>query len=160
MEEARPKRLILLIEDSVDAPLERLSELAKSNRLLSGTAIACQLEFSQHQVVSLHDGIQAIDFLHQRGEYTAASRPDLILLELNLPGKDGREILAEIKASHQLRRIPIIVLTTADSEADIFNTYALQGNCHVVKSTDTDRLTKIIKRIEEFWFGIVTLPLG
>ena len=159
MEEATPKRLILLIEDSVDAPVEP-PELATSNGLPSGTAIACQLEFSEHQVVSLHDGMQAIDFLHQRGEYTAASRPDLILLELNLPGKDGREILAEIKASPQLRRIPIIVLTTADSEADIFNTYALQGNCHVVKSTDTDRLAKIIKRIEEFWFGIVTLPLG
>jgi two-component system, chemotaxis family, response regulator Rcp1 len=152
MDEATPERLILLIEDCLDVPAEPLLERAKS--------IASAIEFPQHRVISIHDGLQAIDFLHQRGEYTDALRPDLILLELNLPGKDGREILAEIKSSSQLRRIPIIVLTTADSEADIFNTYALQGNCHVVKSTDLDRLLAIVKRIEEFWLGIVTLPVS
>jgi two-component system, chemotaxis family, response regulator Rcp1 len=152
MEAATPERLILLIEDRVDDPAQPLPERANS--------IASAIESSQHRVISLHDGLQAIDFLHQRGEYSDSPRPDLILLELNLPGKDGREILAEIKASHQLRRIPIVVLTTADSEADIFNTYALQGNCHVVKSTDLDRLCQIVHRIEEFWFGIVTLPVS
>jgi two-component system, chemotaxis family, response regulator Rcp1 len=148
MDEDTPERLILLIEDSLDG----LPEHAQS--------IVSAIESPQHRVIALHDGLQAIEFLHQRGEYQEAPRPDLILLELNLPGKDGREILAEIKSSPELRRIPIVVLTTADSEADIFNTYALQGNCHIVKSTDLDRLMTIVKRIEEFWFGIVTLPEG
>jgi two-component system, chemotaxis family, response regulator Rcp1 len=152
MEAATPERLILSIEDRVDEPAQPLLESANS--------IASALASSQHRVISLYDGLHAIDFLHQRGEYTDSPRPDLILLELNLPGKDGREILAEIKASPQLRRIPIVVLTMADSEADIFNTYALQGNCHIVKSTDVDRLSQIIRRIEEFWFGIVTLPVS
>lgn len=152
MEAATPERLILLIEDCVDEPAVALPERAKS--------IASAIASSQHRVISLHDGLQVIEFLHQRGEYSDSPRPDLILLELNLPGKDGREILAELKASPQLRRIPIVVLTTADSEADIFNTYALQGNCHIVKSTDLDRLCAIVQRIEEFWFGIVTLPVS
>jgi two-component system, chemotaxis family, response regulator Rcp1 len=148
MDEDTPARLILLIEDGINVFPERDRAIVKA------------IESPQHRVIALHDGFQAIDFLHQRGEYPDAPRPDLILLELNLPGKDGREILAEIKSSPELRRIPIVVLTTADSEADIFNTYALQGNCHVVKSTDLDRLLTIVKRIEEFWFGIVTLPVG
>jgi two-component system, chemotaxis family, response regulator Rcp1 len=148
MDEDTPARLILLIEDGINVLPERDRAIVKA------------IESPQHRVIALHDGFQAIDFLHQRGEYPDAPRPDLILLELNLPGKDGREILAEIKSSPELRRIPIVVLTTADSEADIFNTYALQGNCHVVKSTDLDRLLTIVKRIEEFWFGIVTLPVG
>ncbi len=148
MDEDTPERLILLIEDGLDLFPERAQSIVRA------------IESPQHRVIVLHDGFQAIDFLHQQGEYPDAPRPDLILLELNLPGKDGREILAEIKSSPELRRIPIVVLTTADGEADIFNTYALQGNCHVVKSTDLDRLTAIVKRIEEFWFGIVTLPVG
>jgi two-component system, chemotaxis family, response regulator Rcp1 len=148
MDEDTPERLILLIEDSLDVLPDRAQSIVSA------------IELPQHRVIVLNDGLQAIDFLHQRGEYPDAPRPDLILLELNLPGKDGREILAEIKSSPELRRIPIVVLTTADSEVDIFNTYALQGNCHIVKSTDLDRLTAIVKRIEEFWFGIVTLPVG
>lgn len=140
------ERLILLIEDHLDRA-----------KLIED---AIQTQSSQHRVVSITDGRQAIDFLQQQGDYATAPRPDLVLLELNLPGKDGREILAEIKASENLRRIPIIVLTTADSEADVFNTYTLQGNCHVVKSTEIDRLLEIVQRIEEFWLGIVTLPVS
>jgi two-component system, chemotaxis family, response regulator Rcp1 len=141
-----PERSILLIEDDPD----RTQQIA---------AALCS-QSAQHQVISIGDGGQALDFLHQRGTYANAPRPDLVLLELNLPGKDGRDILAEIKASSDLRRIPIVVLTTADSPGDIFNTYAMQGNCHIVKSTEIESLLAIVRRIEEFWLGIVTLPAG
>lgn len=112
-----------------------------------------------HQLVSLPDGKQALDFLHQRGDYQSAPRPDLILLELDLPGTDGREILAEVKTAPKLRRIPIVVLALSDRDEDIFKIYSLQGNCYVVKSSDLDQLSQTIKRIEEFWLGIVTLPV-
>lgn len=146
MDATNSERSILLIEDDPN-----LTNLILE--VLGSSAI-------DRRAISIADGIQAMDFLHQRGDYRSAPRPDLILLELNLPGKDGRELLAEIKASPELRRIPIVVLTTAASEADVLSTYALQANCHVVKATDLDRLAAIVKRIEEFWFGIVTLPVS
>ncbi|WP_310425722.1 response regulator [Chamaesiphon sp. VAR_48_metabat_135_sub] len=144
MDESDSERLILLIDDDRDRA--QLIETA--------------LQSFQHRVITIADGIEAIDFLNRRGDYLDAPRPDLILLELNLPGNEGQDLLAKIKAEPQLRRIPIVVLTTAASEADIFSTYLLQGNCHIVKSTDLDRLRQIVQRIEEFWFGIVTLPVA
>jgi two-component system, chemotaxis family, response regulator Rcp1 len=144
MEESNPEKFILLVEDN----LERAQLIAE----------AIKAQSPQHRVTCLADGGAAIEFLQHCSD--ANPRPDLILLELNLPGKDGREVLAEIKASNELRRIPIVVLTTAASTADVFTTYALQGNCHVVKSTDLEQLVTIVRRIEEFWLGIVTLPLG
>ncbi|WP_309729256.1 response regulator [Chamaesiphon sp. OTE_75_metabat_556] len=142
MDESAPERSILLIDHDRDRA--QLIETA--------------LQSFQHRVMTIADGIEAIDFLNRRGDYVDAPRPDLILLELNLPGNDGQDLLAKIKTEPQLRRIPIVVLTTAASEADIFSTYLLQGNCHVIQSTDLDRLRQIVQRIEEFWFGIVTLP--
>ena len=142
MDESAPERSILLIDDDRDRA--KLIETA--------------LQSFQHRVVTISGSVEAIDFLNRRGDYVNAPRPDLILLELNLPGDDGQDLLAKIKADQQLRRIPIVVLTTAASEADIFSTYLLQGNCHIVKSTDLDKLCQIVQQIEEFWFGIVTLP--
>jgi chemotaxis family two-component system response regulator Rcp1 len=113
----------------------------------------------QRQVISVGNGTQAINFLRRCGADKEVSRPDLILLDLNLPEQDGKEILMEIKTDAQLKRIPIVVLATSDSEEDIFRTYALQGNCYVIKSSDLDQLFQIVKRIEQFWLGIVTLPV-
>lgn len=146
MTELNSERSILLIE----ADLDRAKLIME---VLGSSEIECC-------IVAIANGIEAIDFLLRQGIYENAARPDLILLELNLPDKDGRELLAEIKANPDLRRIPIVVLTTAASEADILNTYALQGNSHVVKSDDLDRLAAIVRRIEEFWLGIVTLPVS
>lgn len=112
------------------------------------------------QVVAIADDQEALAFLRRQGPYETAPRPDLILLDLELPGApDSRALLATLKGDPILRRIPIIVLTLSDQSEDIFNAYALQGNCYVIKSGDRDRLTQIIRRIEEFWLKIVTLPL-
>ncbi len=145
MEDVVVERLILVVEDNPDH-LRLIAEAITQN---SGC----------HQIVAIADGSTAMDFLHRRGEYTDASRPDLILLDLNLPVKDGREILAEIKATPQLKRIPIVVLTLSNRQEDVLQSYALQGNCYVLKSTDLNQLSQIVKRIEEFWLGIVTLPV-
>lgn len=121
-------------------------------------AVFAESDLSHHLVV-ISDGKQALEFLHQRGDYQTAPRPDLILLELDLSGTDGREILAEVKTAPKLRRIPIVVLALSDRDEDIFKIYSLQGNCYVVKSADLTQLSQTIKRIEEFWLGIVTLPV-
>lgn len=113
----------------------------------------------QREILTIANGQQVMNLLHRQGDYTEFPRPDLILLDLNLPEKDGREVLAEIKAHPQLKRIPTIVLTTSTDEDDIFRTYAQQGNCYVIKSQDLEQLSQIVKRIEEFWLGIVTLPV-
>ena len=123
---------------------------------------ALQADGELHQLVVLNDE-EAVEFLQGQGKYSNASRPDLILLDLNASGnlskRKGRGILADVKANPQLRRIPIIVLTTSEDEADIFSSYALQGNCYVIKSADLAQLSEVIKRIKAFWLGIVTLPL-
>ncbi|MBD1825073.1 response regulator [Cyanobacteria bacterium FACHB-DQ100] len=111
------------------------------------------------QVKVIADGTSAINFLQRRGEYSEAPRPDLILLDLNLPGKSGQEILTELKSDPKLRRIPVVILTSSDREEEIFQSYTLQGNSYVIKASDRDQLSQIIQRIKDFWLGIVTLPL-
>ncbi|WGV28134.1 response regulator [Halotia branconii] len=111
-----------------------------------------------HQVVIVRDGVDAMAFLRQEGEYADAPRPDLILLDLNLPKKDGREVLAEIKADPVLKRIPVVVLTTSKNEDDIFHSYDLHVNCYITKSRNLNQLFQIVKGIEDFWLSIVTLP--
>jgi len=106
----------------------------------------------------VEDGEEAIAFLRKEGEYSNAVTPDLILLDLNLPKKDGREVLAEIKADEQLRRIPIVILTTSKAEEDIIKTYNLHANCYVTKPVDLDQFVKIVKSVNSFWFEMVTLP--
>lgn len=112
-----------------------------------------------HQVLTVRNGEEAMAFLRREGDYSQAPRPDLILLDLNLPRKDGREVLAEIKADPELMSIPVVVLTTSQNEEDIAHSYALHVNCYITKSRNLSQLFKIVKGIEEFWLGLVTLPL-
>ena len=104
------------------------------------------------------DGVEAMAFLRHEGKYADAPRPDLILLDLNLPRKDGREVLAEIKSDDDLRRIPVVVLTTSSAEQDIVRSYDLAANCYVTKPLDFEAFVEVVKSIEEFWFSIVRLP--
>ena len=106
------------------------------------------------------DGEEALTFLRRQGQYAQAPRPDLILLDLNLPKKDGREVLLEIKQEEDLKRIPVIVLTTSTAEKDIFKAYGLHANCYIKKPVDFDEFINTVRSIEEFWFTIVKLPRG
>ncbi len=102
--------------------------------------------------------IEALDLLHRTGKYTHAVR--LILLDLNLPKKDGKQVLAEIKADPVLRRIPVVILTSSKAEEDIVKSYNLYANCYVIKPVDLEQFVKVVKSIEEFWLTIVKLPPG
>jgi CheY-like chemotaxis protein len=104
------------------------------------------------------DGEEALAFLRKEGAYQNAPRPDLILLDLNLPRKDGREVLAEIKVDDDLRRIPVVVLTTSRAEEDILRTYNLHANCFITKPVDLDQFITVVGSISEFWFSVVRLP--
>jgi CheY-like chemotaxis protein len=104
------------------------------------------------------DGVEALAFLRREGSYAESVRPDLILLDLNLPRKDGREVLAEIKADPSLRSIPVVILTTSQAEQDIVRSYELHANCYITKPVDLDQFITVVRSIEDFWLTIVTLP--
>jgi CheY-like chemotaxis protein len=104
------------------------------------------------------DGVEALDLLSQRGRFVDAIRPDLILLDLNLPRKDGREVLAELKADDSLRRIPVVVLTTSRAEQDVVTSYDLHANCYIAKPVEFERFIEVVKSIDAFWLDIVELP--
>lgn len=144
MEESTAERLVLIIENNLNHA-QLIESIIKNHSIHYQTAI-------------VKDGVTAMSFLHQQGEYANAPRPHLILLDLNLPAKDGREILAEIKSDGALKRIPIVILTASSDEEDVFNSYQLQGNSYVIKAQNLEQLATIVKRIEEFWLEIVTLP--
>jgi chemotaxis family two-component system response regulator Rcp1 len=111
--------------------------------------------------ISLHvasDGIEAMAFLNHEGEYAEVPRPDMILLDLNLPRKDGRQVLQEIKATPALMTIPIVILTTSESEQDILRSYQLHANCYISKPVDLDGFLTVVKSIDNFWLSIVKLP--
>jgi two-component system, chemotaxis family, response regulator Rcp1 len=107
---------------------------------------------------TVSDGVEALSFLRREGIYADAPHPDLILLDLNLPKKDGREVLAEIKADDNLKRIPVVVLTTSQSEEDILKAYELHANCYISKPVNLDQFIKVVQSIEAFWLTIVKLP--
>jgi CheY-like chemotaxis protein len=135
---------ILLVEDNPgDArlTLEAMREAKLRNRM--------------HVV---EDGVEAMEFLRRQGRFGDAPRPDLILLDLNLPRKDGREVLAEVKADPDLKRIPVVVLTTSRAEEDVVRAYDLHANCYVTKPVDLAQFMKIVAQIDEFWVKVVTLP--
>jgi chemotaxis family two-component system response regulator Rcp1 len=144
METSTPARLILLVEDRPD----RVHMIAD---VLRGSSVP-------HHLITLDRREQVLDYLRRRGNYTDAVRPDLILLNLDLTHQDGLALLGEIKNDPILRRTPIVVLTNAMTQEDILGIYALQGNCCTVAAEEIERLSQIVKRIEEFWLGIVTLP--
>lgn len=135
---------ILLVEDSP-------SDADLTEEVLSDGKVLNHLHWVQ-------DGVEALAFLRRQGEYTHAPRPDLILLDLNLPKKDGREVLAEIKVEPRLKLIPVIVLTTSAAERDILKTYELNANCYVTKPIDLEQFISVVKLIEEFWLALVKLP--
>ena len=104
------------------------------------------------------DGVEGIAYLRREGKYEKALRPDLILLDLNLPRKDGREVLSEIKSDDKFKRIPVVILTTSQAEEDILKAYHLNANCYITKPVDLDQFMKVVKCIEDFWLTIVKLP--
>ncbi len=112
----------------------------------------------QHELYVAKDGVEALDFLHKKERYLNAPTPDIILLDLNLPRKDGREVLAEIKADDNLKLIPVVILTTSDAEQDILRSYTLHANCFITKPVDLDAFIEIIRQIETYWFTIAQLP--
>ena len=107
---------------------------------------------------SVGDGVEALAFLRREGKYIQSPRPDLILLDLNLPKKDGREVLAEIKEDPDLRRIPVVVLTTSQAEQDVLRSYNLHANCYISKPIDLEQFITVVRSIEDFWLAIVKLP--
>jgi CheY-like chemotaxis protein len=135
---------ILLVEDNpgdVRLTMEALKEAKVSNH-----------------VSVAKDGVEAMEFLRQEGKYASAARPDLILLDLNLPRKDGREVLAEIKNEDALKHIPVVILTTSHAEQDILKSYDLHANCYVTKPVDLDQFISVVRSIEGFWLTVVALP--
>ena len=106
----------------------------------------------------VEDGVEAMEFLRRQGRHADAPRPDLILLDLNLPRKDGRQVLKEIKADDSLKRIPVVILTTSKSEEDVLRAYDLHANCYITKPVDFNRFMEVVKSIEDFWLTVVRLP--
>jgi chemotaxis family two-component system response regulator Rcp1 len=106
------------------------------------------------------DGEEAMAFLRRGGRYAKVPRPDLIMLDLNLPKKDGREVLAEIKSDDDLKRIPVVILTVSSAEEDILKAYNLHANCYITKPIDLDQFMKVVRSVEDFWLTIVRLPNG
>lgn len=135
---------ILLVEDSpTDVLLAQ--EALESAKVLNNLHVAI-------------DGVEAMQYLRRQPPYEKATRPDLVLLDLNLPRKDGREVLAEIKDDPILKTIPVVVLTTSKAEEDILRAYGLHANCYVTKPVDFNQFTEVVRAIENFWFTIVSLP--
>lgn len=112
----------------------------------------------RNNLYMVSDGVEALEFLRQQGKHTDAIHPDLILLDLNLPKKDGREVLEEIKADENLKRIPVVVLTISKAEEDIIKSYNLHANCYITKPIDLNRFLEVVRSIEHFWLTIVKLP--
>ena len=135
---------ILLVEDN-PGDIRLTIEALKESKIINNLNI-------------VYDGTEAIEFLTKQGKYKDKSRPDLILLDLNLPKKDGREVLAEIKADDNLKPIPVVILTTSEADEDILKTYQLHANCYITKPVNIDQFIKVVKSVGNFWFSIVKLP--
>ena len=135
---------ILLVEDSP-------SDTDLTIEALQAGDIPCNLSH-------VEDGVEAMEFLNRKNSYAGAPRPDLILLDLNLPRKDGREVLAELKLDPDLRTIPVVVLTTSKDDRDISQAYQLQANCYIAKPVDFEQFVSVLRAIEHFWLEVAALP--
>ncbi len=135
---------ILLVEDNV-GDVRLTKEALKEGKVLNNLSVVA-------------NGVEAVDFLRRKGKYADSPRPDLILLDLNLPKKNGREVLGEIKQDPDLKRIPIVVLTISKSEEDIMKSYNLHANCYISKPVGLDKFIDVVKSVEDFWLTIVKLP--
>jgi chemotaxis family two-component system response regulator Rcp1 len=136
--------ILLLVEDNP-------GDIRLTKEALKGAKIDIHLHVVQ-------DGRQAMDFLQRNGTYSDAPRPDLILLDLNLPRMDGRQVLQGIKSDEDLRRLPVVILTTSDAESDILTSYDLHANCYITKPIDLHRFIDIVHSIQDFWLSTVRLP--
>lgn len=137
---------ILMVDDSED-------DVEFAMKALEDTKLA-------NSISVVGDGIEAMAFLRKEGQYASAQTPSLIFLDLNMPRMDGREVLQEIKADPQLRKIPVVILTTSQAEEDIIRSYDLHANCYISKPVSLEGLKKVVHTIDEFWFGVVRLPTG
>jgi len=135
---------ILLVEDN-PADIRLTEEALREGKVKNNLHVA-------------RDGVEALEFLRRQGKFKDAPRPDLVLLDLNLPRKDGREVLGEIKADEALRSLPVVVLTTSSSDADILKSYSLYANCYITKPVDLEQFVKVVKSIDDFWLTVVRLP--
>ena len=135
---------ILLVEDN-PGDVRLTQEALKDGKVLNKLHV-------------VNDGVEAMAFLRREGKYANAVRPDLVLLDLNLPKKDGREVVAEIKSDSDLKRIPVVILTVSKLEEDIIKTYDLHANCYIIKPIDLERFIEVVRAIENFWLAIVKLP--
>jgi len=135
---------ILIVDDSPDDIEFTMSALSK-------TKLANSVDI-------VNDGVEALAYLRNEGKYQSAKKPSLIMLDLNMPRKDGREVLAEMKTDPELRSIPVVILTTSQAEEDIMRSYDLGANCYVSKPVDISQLIKVVQAIDDFWFGVVKLP--
>jgi chemotaxis family two-component system response regulator Rcp1 len=141
--ENRPVEILLVEDNPGDERLTR--EALKEGKVYSNL----------HWV---KDGVEAMEFLRRQGKHAGAPRPDIILLDLNLPKKDGREVLQDIKNDNELKRIPVVVLTTSKAEEDVLRTYNLHANCYVTKPVDLEKFIVVVRSIDVFWLTVVTLP--
>ena len=135
---------ILMVEDSID-DIEITIEALKTTKI-------------NNNLVSVRDGIEAMALLRREGEFADAVRPDLILLDLNMPRMDGRQVLEQIKSDPDLQKIPVVVLTTSEAEEDVLKAYELHANCYITKPVGIAQFVKVVKSIEDFWFSVVRLP--
>jgi len=143
MSSSRPIEVLLVEDDEGDVVMTR--EALEEGKVLNRLHVAA-------------DGVEAIEYLRREGEHAEAPRPDLILLDLNLPRRDGRQVLAEVKGDEDLRRIPVVVLTTSEAEEDILRSYDLHANAYVTKPVDFERFVQVIQQIDEFFISVVRLP--
>ncbi len=135
---------ILLVEDN-PGDVRLTEEALKEGKVINRLSV-------------VPDGVEAIEYLRKRGDYASAATPDLVLLDLNLPKKDGREVLAEVKQDPDLRKIPVVVLTTSRDEQDILKSYDLHANCYITKPVDFEQFIRVVRAIEDFWLSVVKLP--
>jgi CheY-like chemotaxis protein len=140
---ARPIEILLVEDDDDDVVLTQ--KALENDRILN-------------RVHRVEDGVEALEYLRREGRFEFAPRPDLILLDLNMPRKDGREVLRDIKNDEDLKAIPVVVLTTSDAESDIASSYEYQANSYVTKPVDLEKFKKVVATIKEYWFTVVKLP--